>query len=290
MIPFYKEVVLMSFACDHCGYQNNEIQSGAEIEAKGIKLKLEVVTVKDLNRRVVKSDFCSVRIEELDFEIPAQSQKGEVTTVEGIIMRCITGLEQDQEQRRIDHTEAADQIDAFVAKLQELKQMDKPFTLILEDISGNAHVENPVAPKTDTFCTVTHFTRTREQDQLLGLYEQEEEDPAAVEKELGMGEGNELLKPINEGAWTLEELHGEVLSFPTNCHKCGADCETNMKMTTIPHFKEVVIMATVCDHCGYRTNEVKSGSGIEEKGVQIEIKVDSKEDFSRDVLKVCSFY
>lgn len=27
----------------------------------------------------------------------------------------------------------------------------------------------------------------------------------------------------------------------------------------IPHFKEVIIMATTCDSCGNRTNEVKAG-------------------------------
>lgn len=54
----------------------------------------------------------------------------------------------------------------------------------------------------------------------------------------------------------------------------------------IPHFKEVVIMATTCDTCGHRTNEVKSGSGIEEKGLKIEVKVSGIVDFSRDILKV----
>lgn len=54
----------------------------------------------------------------------------------------------------------------------------------------------------------------------------------------------------------------------------------------IPHFKEVVIMATVCDVCGNRTNEVKSGGGIEPKGLKIEVDVKNREDFSRDVLKV----
>lgn len=44
-------------------------------------------------------------------------------------------------------------------------------------------------------------------------------------------------------------------------------------------------MATNCDICGHRTNEVKSGSGIEPKGVCIEIDVKSRDDFSRDVLK-----
>lgn len=54
----------------------------------------------------------------------------------------------------------------------------------------------------------------------------------------------------------------------------------------IPHFKEVVIMATVCDVCGSRTNEVKSGGGIEPKGRHMEVDITCKEDFSRDVLKV----
>lgn len=56
-------------------------------------------------------------------------------------------------------------------------------------------------------------------------------------------------------------------------------------ISEIPYFKEVVIMATVCDTCGHKTNEVKSGSGIEAQGVKIEVKVTGKEDFSRDLLK-----
>lgn len=45
-------------------------------------------------------------------------------------------------------------------------------------------------------------------------------------------------------------------------------------------------MATTCDECGYRTNEVKPGGGIEEKGVKITIRVSSPEDLNRDILKV----
>ncbi|RVE41391.1 hypothetical protein evm_013960 [Chilo suppressalis] len=44
-------------------------------------------------------------------------------------------------------------------------------------------------------------------------------------------------------------------------------------------------MATVCDACGHRTNEVKSGGGVEDKGVRFEVRVAGKEDFSRDILK-----
>jgi len=45
-------------------------------------------------------------------------------------------------------------------------------------------------------------------------------------------------------------------------------------------------MSTNCDKCGYRDNEVKSGAAISEKGKKITLKVEDKEDMSRDILKV----
>jgi zinc finger protein len=51
--------------------------------------------------------------------------------------------------------------------------------------------------------------------------------------------------------------------------------------------KDVFIMSTNCDACGYRDNEVKSGSAISEKGKKITLKVEGEEDLSRDILKVC---
>lgn len=66
----------MSFDCEHCGFKNNEIQNGGKINENGIKIELEIKNERDLNRQVVKSDFTSVKIPSLDFEIPPQSQKG----------------------------------------------------------------------------------------------------------------------------------------------------------------------------------------------------------------------
>jgi zinc finger protein len=208
-----------------------------------------------------------------------------VTTLEGVISRVVTGLNQDQEQRRREHPEAAEQIDVFIGKLEALKEVKTPFTLILDDISGDAHIENLNAPHTDENVTTLHYTRTTEQDHLLGIFSRAEIDEPASEEKKEQEEANKMLKPIAAGSWPLEELHGEVLSFPTNCPHCLAPCETNMKVTSIPHFKDVVIMATVCEACGSRTNEVKSGGGIEEKGIKIEVKLLSRDDFSRDVLK-----
>lgn len=208
----------MSFNCDHCGYQNNEIQNSGKILEKGIKVTLQVTSSQDLNRQVIKSDYTSVHIPHLDFEIPAHSQRGEITTVEGIIDRSISALEQDQSRRHEEFPDTAVEIDSFLSKLRALKVLDEPFTIIFEDISGKCHVENPKAPLKDNECTTVYFKRTKEQNHMLGIYSENEDA---------------LLKPIQEGEYPFEVINGEVLTFPTNCPDCNKPCETNMKLTSI---------------------------------------------------------
>ena len=31
-IPFYRQVIVMSFACEHCGLKNNNLQSGEQAQ------------------------------------------------------------------------------------------------------------------------------------------------------------------------------------------------------------------------------------------------------------------
>ncbi|KAG6465219.1 hypothetical protein O3G_MSEX015008 [Manduca sexta] len=280
----------MSFSCEECGYENNEIQPGGAIAELGVRWKLRVEKQVDLNRQVVKSDNTSVKIPELDFEIPAQSQKGEVTTVEGIISRAIAGLTQDQEARREQHPEAAQQIDTFVSKLQVLRELERPWTLLLEDISGNCFIENSEAPRRDPRCDREDFRRTREQNHELGIFMHDEVQDEPITSPASLISpslaSDSLLTPADPSEGQLDMLNAtEVMQFRTNCPDCNAPADTNMKITNIPHFKEVVIMATICEYCGHRTNEVKSGGGIEEKGVRFEVKVAEKADFSRDILK-----
>nr|CAG4643983.1 EOG090X06TU [Lepidurus arcticus] len=273
-IPFYKEIILMSFECEHCGHKNNEIQSGEKIQEKGIRFEARIVNARDMDRQVIMSDTASVSIPELEFEIPAQSQKGEITTVEGVLDRAVAGLEQDQASRRELHPEAATQIDEFITKMQKARNLETPFTLIVDDPAGNSFVENPFAPHPDPTMNITHYIRSQEQDHSLGIYSAQE-----IAANDAINEENE------EEDLSGEKLENEVLHFGTNCSNCNAPCETNMKMTNIPFFKEVIIMATVCDACGHRTNEVKSGTGIADKGTKITLKITDPLDLSRDVLK-----
>lgn len=50
--------------------------------------------------------------------------------MEGVLDRSITALKQDQENRRKDHPELAVQLEQFVAKIEALKNLDPPFTMV----------------------------------------------------------------------------------------------------------------------------------------------------------------
>ncbi|XP_008941401.1 PREDICTED: zinc finger protein ZPR1, partial [Merops nubicus] len=212
--------------------------------------------VQDMNREVVKTDCATARIPELDFEIPAFSQKGG-----GLASAALASL-----KRVLQATdkEVASKIDEFIAKLKQLKELQSSFTFIIDDPSGNSFVENPHAPQKDDALVVTHYRRTPQQAAMLGLEGEEMEE-----------------KPAD----SVEDLRNEVLQFNTNCPECNAPASTNMKLVQIPHFKEVIIMATNCDSCGHRTNEVKSGGAIEPQGTRITLRITDPSDMTRDVLK-----
>lgn len=75
-IPFYRDVIISSFACEHCHSVNNGIESANKIQESGVKMKLLINTPADFNREIVKGDYATFRIPIIDFEIPAQTQKG----------------------------------------------------------------------------------------------------------------------------------------------------------------------------------------------------------------------
>ncbi|XP_078537990.1 zinc finger protein ZPR1 [Lissotriton helveticus] len=274
-IPFFKEIIVSSFKCDECGWANTEIQSAGRIQDQGVHYVLSVRTKQDLDREVVKMDSATTRIPDLDFEIPPYTQKGALTTIEGLIMRAIAGLEQDQAARREKEQDVAAKIDEFIGKLEKLKEVDSPFTLIIDDPSGNSFVENPSFPQKDEAMTVTHYKRSTEQDTMLGLGPEDHE-----------------AEPEETPPATLDELRNEVLQFGTNCPECNSPANTNMKLVQIPHFKEVIIMATNCDTCGHRTNEVKSGGAIEARATRITLRITDSSDMTRDLLKseTCNIY
>ena len=153
-IPMFKEIIISSFVCEHCGARNTEVQFGGKLEDAGCKYVLNVADEKCLNRSIVKSEFATIRIPEIDFEIPPQTQKGSIKTVEGFLLSTIEGIGELQPERRKYDPATAAKIDEFLEMMTEMREGKRlPFTFEVEDPSGNSFVQNPNAPEKDEFCT-----------------------------------------------------------------------------------------------------------------------------------------
>ncbi|RYY68323.1 hypothetical protein EON63_24930, partial [archaeon] len=104
-IPHFRELVIASFYCEECGERNNEVTFGGEIQLQGCIYGLKVTHPKDLNRQIIKSDSASLRIREIDFEIPPHTQKGEINTLEGVLKTAAKNLSLYQHERLMGNPE-----------------------------------------------------------------------------------------------------------------------------------------------------------------------------------------
>lgn len=228
VIPYFREVIVVSFRCDHCGHTNNEVQSAGEIQQLGAVYTLKCTDRTDLDRQLVKSEHCTISIPEYQLTIPAG--RGQFTTVEGVLADTVRDLEHDQPLRKIQHPELHDKIADLCHKLRAIvpnpddqedgeKEGEQAptapmptFTLKLDDPSGNSFVETRGGLQ-DPKWSKREYGRDRAQDEQLGLQHDEAQDKAT------------------------SHYAEEVLSFPGVCSLCGSELETLMKKVTIPHFK-----------------------------------------------------
>jgi len=135
----------------------------------GVKYTLTVVDMKSLNRSVVKSEFATICIPELEFEMPPQTQQGSIKTVEGYLASAIEGIDELQEQRRIYSPEIAQKIDEFLVKLRDLQEGRRfPFTFQLTDPSGNSFISSEAVGGNDNFLKKTDFMRTTDDFVAMG--------------------------------------------------------------------------------------------------------------------------
>ncbi|PWN18985.1 putative ZPR1-protein binds to translation elongation factor eEF-1 [Microstroma glucosiphilum] len=343
-IPYFKEVLVASFLCEHCGERNNEIQSAGEIQEKGCIYTVHINNASDLNRQVVKSGSCTVNIPELAIEIPPK--RGQLTTIEGLVSDTLRDLELDQPLRKHMQPEAYEKIEVLCNKLRDILGEDRsdaikpaggeaeaqedaagssaqaqaaeaagikshgpvggsnarqegrtfpPFSIRLDDPSGNSFVEflGTIQGRgvSDAKWTKRDYPRTRAQNEMLGLAGPADPNakPISSRKVASLEEaaaaasssGGGFSKSEGETDFENEEIY----TFPGACSSCNAPLDTLMKKVNIPYFKDVIIMSTNCDFCGYRDNEVKSGTAISERGRKLTLKVEDAEDLTRDILK-----
>lgn len=297
-IPFFREIILMSFECPHCGFKNSEIQPASQIAEKGARYVFKVEEKKDFNRQVVKSESAMVRFAELDIEIPPK--KGQLINIEGLLQEMIEDLEGDQPQRKELQPEVYEKINEVIQKVKSYLNAEPntlPLTVTIDDPAGNSWIEYlPEEQTSQHKWSMYEYNRTAEQNVFLGLVSADE---VAQHRQRELQEKKQATDsnisstlekaPHSTGfasdATEIENFSNEVQTFAATCSSCYKPCETHMKTVNIPHFKDVIIMSTVCDHCGYKSNEVKTGGAIPEKGRRTTLKVTDPEDLARDILK-----
>ena len=108
-IPFFKDLLVVSFSCPHCNYRNNEIQNAGVLAELGHKITLTVDKKEDLDRDIVRSEFATTFVPELNLEIPF-NKKGHMSTLEGYLTGFKDDLMMNQPYRRETSPEVADQI------------------------------------------------------------------------------------------------------------------------------------------------------------------------------------
>ncbi|KAK7045495.1 nucleolar zinc-finger protein [Paramarasmius palmivorus] len=308
-IPYFREVIVMSFRCEHCGTTNNEIQSAGTIRPEGTMYTARILDRSDLDRQIVRSPSCSIQIPEFELTLPATSQ-GQLTTVEGLIRDVVADLSIDQPLRKYQDPATYEKLQALIEKLKEIlgdeeeveedengetkmvevgkaSQKNSPmpaFTVKLDDPAGNSWIEF-IGTMSDPKWNMRTYPRTLEQNVTLGLVATPDESSSAAQGKATVSldsNGEDDDTPVGGGA---EGQNEEIYVFHGTCSSCGHPLDTLMKKVNIPYFKDVLIMSMNCDRCGYRDNEVKSGSAISEQGKKITLKVEDKDDLSRDILK-----
>ncbi|KAJ8075181.1 nucleolar zinc-finger protein [Marasmius tenuissimus] len=317
-IPYFREVIVMSFRCDHCGTTNNEIQSAGTIRPEGTLYTAKILSRPDLNRQIVRSPNCTIQIPQLELTLPSTAtSQGQLTTVEGLVRDVVADLSIDQPVRRYQEPGTYEKIEGLIGRLRGIlgddddeegegeegeggeeggvgkaSEKDKPmpaFTIKLDDPSGNSWIEF-IGSMADPQWNLRTYPRTLEQNVALGLVAAPDEAKAGASQgtakisldDIGEDDDDDDEDNVGGGADGKNE---EIFVFHGTCSSCGHPLDTLMKKVNIPYFKDVLIMSTNCDRCGYRDNEVKSGSAISEKGKKITLKVEDKDDMSRDILK-----
>jgi zinc finger protein len=142
-IPFFSEILIVSGRCE-CGYRHADTMVLGEAEPARWEILVE--GPEELSARVVRSASAAIRIPELGVEIdPGPACEGFVSNVEGVLERIedvVTGV--------LTWAEGEERENALALRerIGLAREGSVPFTLSIEDPSGNSVIVSPKAMKT----------------------------------------------------------------------------------------------------------------------------------------------
>jgi len=250
----------------------------ADKAAKGVNYTVHLLTRKDLDRQLVKSNTATITLPEYQLTIPPG--RGQLTTVEGIIRDTIRDLDMEQPVRRHIDPETAAKIDAMLTSLRELLGIDnnddemnaedpnqkpfKPTPVVVDDPSGNSFFQF-IGSTSDSQWNMRPYNRTLEQNIALGLVARPDDMPEqSASGQPLVDDSHKLNKPEdfelrrNIGNTVTRDdgtvVPDEIFSFPSTCSSCGHPLETLMQQVNIPYFQVRPSFAETFTMLTYRTS------------------------------------
>jgi zinc finger protein len=142
-IPYFGNVYIFSMQCTNCKYHKSDVEPDREGEPA--RYTLEISSEDDMNIRVIKSAYATVKIPRISTIEPGAAANGYVTNVEGILNRIKIQIEhvRDNADDKSERKKAKN----LVKKLQNVMWGRDSIKLILEDPSGNSAIVSDKAKK-----------------------------------------------------------------------------------------------------------------------------------------------
>lgn len=143
-IPHFPDLLLVAIACDACGYRHTDtIILG---EGDPVRWTVRVEEPGDLAIRVVRSTTGTIEIPELGMRVePGTACEGFVTNIEGVLDRFGRAVETVLANPESDEERAAAL--RMLATLGAAREVAFPFTVVIEDPSGNSMLVSEKAEK-----------------------------------------------------------------------------------------------------------------------------------------------
>lgn len=122
---------------------------------------------------------------------------------------------------------------------------------------------------------------------MVAIRKQQEEEAKTYEvskeaAEMGLTENTALAPDVINLNLDMGVPTAPIESLCINCEMQG---ETKFMMTHIPFFKEIMISAFSCPHCGFRNSEVTFAGKLEDYGCRYEVNVINEVAFNRQIVK-----
>lgn len=138
-LPYFGEAIQTTLVCPACGYRHGDLLLTRHREA--MRVILRVADASGLSARVARSSSATIRVPELGAAMePGPRAEAFVSNAEGVLRKFLDVV---QGQEAVADSRASRASLASVhRRIQGMIEGKEPFTLILEDPTGNSDIHH----------------------------------------------------------------------------------------------------------------------------------------------------